>query len=52
MENNMNNGQKRSYIKPEAALIALNIQENIATSRPAPIEIFYDELDGEEDVFD
>ena len=52
MENNMNKNQKRSYIKPEAGLIVLNIQENIATSNPEPIRIFRDEFDGEADEFD
>ena len=51
MEQN-NNIEKRPYIKPEAELVALRLQENIATSRPDKIVIYDDEFDGEDDVFD
>ena len=44
--------EKRTYVKPEAELVALRLQENIATSQPDKIVIYDDEFDGEDDVFD
>ena len=44
--------EKRTYVKPEAELVALRLQENIASSASAPIVIYNDEFDGEDDVFD
>ena len=47
MEKNI---EKRAYIKPEAELITLCFQENIATSEP--VKTYDDEFNGEDDVFD
>ena len=52
MENKQQNTQKRPYEKPEAELVVLRIQENIAISGAAPIVVHNDEFDGEDDVFD
>lgn len=44
MEKNLNNtGERRPYVKPEADMILLNLNENIATSA--------DEFNGEDDEF-
>jgi hypothetical protein len=47
METNRNTTEKRPYVRPEAELIALCMQENIATSA-----VIDDEFDGEDDVFE
>lgn len=49
MEKNLNQTERRPYVKPEADLLALRLEENIASSG----KLFYDdEFDGEDDVFD
>ena len=52
MEKNMNQAEKRTYVRPEAELFTLRLQENIATSQPEKIKLYIDEFDGEDDVFD
>lgn len=55
MEKNMNQAEKRTYVRPEAGLITLRFQENIAASgsdETSKIVIYEDEFDGEDDVFD
>lgn len=52
MEKNMNQAEKRTYVRPEAELLTLRLQENIATSQPEKIKLYIDEFDGEDDVFD
>ena len=47
METNRNTTEKRPYVRPEAELLALCLQENIATSA-----VIDDEFDGEDDDFD
>ena len=44
MEKNLNQTERRPYVKPEANLFALRVNENIASSG--------DEFDGEDDDFD
>lgn len=49
MEENKNRSGKLPYVKPEARLFALRIQENIATSR---LDRTDDAFDGDDHVFD
>lgn len=54
MEKNMNQTEKRSYVRPEAELFTLRLQENIAASgsdETTKVVIYKDEFDGEDDVF-
>lgn len=51
MEKNMKQTEKRVYVRPEAELFPLRLQENIATSQPEKIKLYIDEFDGEDDVF-
>ena len=44
MEKNLNQTERRPYVKPEANLFAFRVNENIAYSG--------DEFDGEDDDFD
>jgi hypothetical protein len=44
MEKNLNQTERRPYVKPEANLFALRVNENIAYSG--------DEFNGEDDDFD
>ena len=44
MEENLNQTERRPYVKPEANLFALRVNENIAYSG--------DEFNGEDDDFD
>ena len=49
-----NKTQKRIYVKPDAELFTLRLQENIAASgsdETTKIVIYKDEFDGEDDVF-
>ncbi len=43
MEKNLNEQERRPYVKPEADLVPLRLDENIAYSGDA--------FDGEEDIF-
>ena len=52
MENKQNNNEKRTYVKPEAQLFPLRLQENIATSQNLLERFFDDEFNGSDDVFD
>ena len=52
MEKKMNTAEKRPYVRPEAELHSLRLQENIATSQPEKIKLYIDEFDGEDDVFE
>ena len=52
MDKKQNQQDRRPYVKPDAELFSLRLQENIATSKPDKIVIFYDEFDGEDDVFE
>ena len=55
MENMQNNNEKRTYVRPEAELFTLRLQENIAASgsdETSKVVIYEDEFDGEDDVFD
>ena len=45
MEKNMNQAEKRTYVRPEAELLTLRLQ-------PEKIKLYIDEFDGEDDVFD
>lgn len=49
MDPNKNQTEKLPYVKPEARLFALRIQENIATSR---LDKTDDEFDGDDHLFD
>lgn len=50
MEKNRKNSERRPYVKPEAELWLLRLQENIATSEPEETVYYPDEFDGEDDV--
>ena len=51
MENKRHNNEKRTYVKPEAELLPLLMNENIAASNTVD-RFFDDEFNGEDDVFD